>query len=326
MAAYTRITYNERCRIRQMLKDGLSQNKIARRLGRGKSTISTEIRRKGMTVNSYHPSHAQQNANFKRGLIRKNRKIKGELEELIQLLMLERRWSPEQISESLKLRYPSILSLHVSTEAIYKYVYRSPNRDIFCQALRRKRKSRKSRKTGEIRRGGIRNKVSIRERDPEAETRLVPGHWEADLIVGLNGRSAIGTLVERTTRFVILVGLENKTSDCVVNGFLSALENHSDWFKKSLAYDQGTEMAQHERFTQESGIPVYFADPGSPWQRPSNENTNGLLREFFPKKTDLSLVTDEELRCVEKLMNTRPRKVLEYLTPQQRLAEFEAHQ
>lgn len=321
---YCRLTYNERCRIRQLLKEGRSQQHIADYLRRSKSTISTEMRRKGMTRETYHPSHAQQDANFKRGLIHRNRKIKGPLEASIQVLMLEKHWSPEQISHGLKRRYPSMTELHISSEAIYKYVYRSPNREIFSKALRRKRKYRRRRSSVGIRRGGIRNRVSIRERDPAVETRKEPGHWEGDLIIGKDGKSAIGTAVERTSRTVRLVRVSAKTSETVVDAFLASFESLPRWLKKSFTYDQGSEMAQHERFTSQSGMQVYFANPGSPWQRGSNENTNGLLREFFPKGTDLNLVSDSELKRVEALLNTRPRKVLGYQTPDERLAELEA--
>ncbi len=326
MAEYTRLTYNERCRIRQYLKEGLSQGKIARRLRRSKSTISTEIRRKNMSMKTYHPVHAQSDANFKRRLIQHNRKIKGPLEASIQVLMLEQHWSPEQISYALKRRYPSMTELHVSPEAIYKYIYRSPNREIFTQALRRKRKYRRRRRSGGIRRGGIRNRVSIKERDPAVETREEPGHWEGDLIIGKGGQSAIGTAVERTSRFVRLAQVSTKKSETVVDAFLARFRDLPRWIKKSFTYDQGTEMAEHERFASESGMQVYFANPGSPWQRGSNENTNGLLREFFPKGTDLSLVPDSELRRVEALLNARPRKVLGYATPQEEMAALETRQ
>ncbi len=323
MATYTRITYNERCRIRQMLQDGCSLGEVARRLRRSKSTISTEVRRKGMTPGTYHPSHAQQDANFRRKLIRRRHRIQGPLEASIQYLMLERRWSPEQISNYLKIHYPSQPELYISPEAIYQYIYRSPHRDKYSKALRSKRRSRRLRKPAGIRRGGIRNRVSIHSRSAEVEVREVPGHWEGDLVIGKGHRSAIGTLVERTTRYVIIVPLQAKDSRSVVDAFLSELEGLPTALKKSLTYDQGSEMAQHEYFTQQSGMSVYFADPGSPWQRGSNENTNGLIRDFYPKGTDFNLVTREELKHVQELLNTRPRKVLEFDTPMKCLSAME---
>jgi IS30 family transposase len=322
MAAYTRITYNERQRIRQMLQEGLSVSEIAQQLRRSKSTISTEIRRKNMNIETYAPSQAQADANWKRKLIRRRKKIVGALESAIQLLMLEKRWSPEQISNVLKKKYPQQTDLHVSPEAIYQHVYRSSNRAVYCAALRSKRKKRRSHKSGGIKRGGIRNRVSIHSRPTEVESREVPGHWEGDLIVGKGHKSAIGTLVERTTRYTIIVPLKAKDSESVVNAFLSEMNKLPSYLKKSLTYDQGSEMAQHERFTLCSGIPVYFADPGSPWQRGSNENTNGLVRESFPKGTDFREIADSELKHVEELLNTRPRKVLDYVSPKQSMANL----
>jgi len=232
------------------------------------------------------------------------------------------RWSPEQISKYLKINYKTLPELHISPEAIYQYVYRSPHRDKYSQRLRSKRRSRRLRKPGGVKRGGIRNRVSIRARSSEIEARQTPGHWEGDLLMEKEQKSAIGTLVERTTRFVIIVPIPSKDSTSVVNAFLAALEGFPPSLKKSLTYDQGTEMAQHERFTQLSGMQVYFADPGCPWQRGSNENTNGLIREFFPKGTDLNQVSKDELKQAQELLNTRPRKVLGFSTPKKCLFDF----
>lgn len=313
--AYSRITFNERKRIKQLLNDGLSINKIAATLKRSKSSISTEVRRKCMTAKSYNPIQAQADAKFKRSTVPQKRKIKGPLESTVQLLLLERHWSPEQISNYLKINYPSQLDLHVSTEAIYKYVYSSPNRAIYTQSLRRRRKRRRKRKEGGIKRGGIKNRVSIRERDPSIENREIAGHWEGDLVVGKGNKSAIGTAVERKTRLVKLVKLSGKDSKTVVDGFMNKLSDLPNHLKLSFTYDQGTEMSQHERFTHETGIQVYFADPGSPWQRGTNENMNGLVREFFPKGTDFNLVQESELMRVEALLNKRPKKILGYDLP-----------
>jgi len=167
MASYIRLTYNERHRIRQMLKEQWSIGEIARTLRRSKSTISTEIRRKGMTAKGYNPITAQQDVKFKRKLVKKKRKIQGALESILQCLMLEKHWSPEQISNYLRIHYPSQTELHVSHEAIYKHVYNSPHREIYSRALRSKRKRRRQRKPGGVQRGGIRNRVSIHKRDPE---------------------------------------------------------------------------------------------------------------------------------------------------------------
>lgn len=322
MANYSRITYHERCRIRQMLQDKKSISEIARVLRRSKSTISTEVRRKGMTKETYYQIHAQQDANFRRRIVHKKRKIQGPLEANIQMLLLERHWSPEQISMYLKTHYPTDTELHVSPEAIYQYVYRSNYHKIFTRALRSKRKRRCSRIPGKIQRGGIRNKVGIRLRDPEAESREIPGHWEGDLIIGKGHDSAIGTLVERSSRYVRIVHLEAKDSISVIQAFEREFQDIPATLKLSLTYDQGVEMSQHQQFTLNTGLPVFFADAGAPWQRGSNENMNGLIREFFPKGTDFKQVSKEELKHVEELLNSRPRKVLNYTTPSQRFRGF----
>lgn len=316
MAAYTRLTYNERLRIGQLAQENHSVGEIARRLRRSKSTISTELRRVDLTGESYLPAQAQADADLRRRQVGKKRKIVGALEAAIQLLMLEQHWSPEQISGFLKQNFPTVPDVQVSHEAIYQYVYRSPHYATLCAALRTKRRRRRSRKSGKIKRGGIRNRVSIHSRPKEADSRTVVGHWEGDLVIGKGGKSAIATLSERLTRYVRILPLEGKDSTSVVDAFVAAMDALPAHMKKSLTYDQGTEMAQHERFTEESGVPLFFADAGCPWQRGSNENINGLIREFLPKGTDFTNITHQELKRIEKLLNTRPRKVLGYVTPQ----------
>lgn len=320
MAKYTRISFHERCRIRQMLEEKKSISEIARILRRSKSTISTEIRRKGMTKESYYQIQAQQDANFRRKLVHKKLKIHGALEASIQLLLLEHRWSPEQISRYLKIYYSDQPQLHVSSESIYQYVYKSPHYKIYTQVLRSKHKKRRSKPRTP--RGGIQNRVSIRLRNPEVLSRQTPGHWEGDLIIGKGHRSAIGTLVERSTRYVRIVHLPLKDSKTVIQAFEAEFQNIPENLKLSLTYDQGSEMSQHLQFTASSGIPVFFADPGSPWQRGSNENMNGLIREFFPKGTDFKLVSREALKRVEHLLNSRPRKILNFSTPNEKFNTF----
>lgn len=186
----------------------------------------------------------------------------------------------------------------------------------YIKALRRKRKKRYPRKGSKTQRGPVSNPISIHERPLEVDFRDIPGHWEGDSIVGKDHQSAIGTLVERTFRYTIIVEYgSDKSAENVARAFAEAYKSIPKLFKKSLTFDRGAEMAKHELFTQLTGIPVYFADPGSPGQRGTNENTNGLIRQFFPKKTDFSKVSNEELKQVENLLNARPRKTLGFKTP-----------
>lgn len=321
MAKYTRIAYHERLRIRQLLNKNYSYGKIAETLRRSKSSIYEEINRKGMTAKTYNPIHAQTDKKFQDRLKGRKKKIYGALEQMIHLSMLEYHWSPEQISNYLKLRYPELDNLHISTEAIYQYVYSNPIRIPLTSALRSKRKKRGTKKHKGFQRGGIKNHVSIHKRDKSALDRSEAGHWESDLIIGKNHKGAIGTIVDRATRYTILVQLENKMTHHVVDRFSTALNQLPSFLRKSLTHDHGSELTHHEVLSMKSGISVYFADPGCPWQRPTNENTNGLIREFFPKGSDLTSVTLEELKKVQSLLNNRPRMCIGFRTPQELLEE-----
>ena len=321
MAKYARLSYHERVRIRHLLKEGYSIGRIAKDLSRSKSTIHYEIHRKGMTVATYYPIHGQADKKFRDRLRGRKKKIFGPLEHLIQLSMLEKHWSPEQISNRLKICYPEFDFLHISHEGIYQYVYSSPDRKYFTTALRTKRKKRGRKKRKGFQRGGIKNHVSIHKRSKAALDRSEVGHWESDLIIGGHQKGAIGTIVDRATRYTILVPLESKHTRHVVERFNSALNTVPSHLKKSITHDHGTEMTHHEKLALMSGITVYFADPGCPWQRPTNENTNGLIREFFPKGSDLRTVTPADLEKVQVLLNNRPRKCLGFKTPQEALEE-----
>lgn len=321
MAKYTRISYHERVRIRHLLKEGYSIGRIAQVLSRSKSTIHYEIHRKGMTAKTYYYAHGQTDKRFRDRLRGRKKKIFGALEQIIQLLMLDYHWSPEQISNYLKRRYPELENLHVSYEGIYQYVYNCSERNLLTSALRTKRKKRGTKKYKGFQRGGIKNHVSIHKRSQAALDRSEVGHWESDLIIGGHQKGSIGTIVDRAARYTILVPLESKHTRHVVQRFSEALNAIPSHLKKSITHDHGSEMTHHERLTLMSGISVYFADPGCPWQRPTNENTNGLIREFFPKGSDLSLVTSAELEKVQDLLNNRPRKCLGFKTPREVLEE-----
>jgi IS30 family transposase len=235
---------------------------------------------------------------------------------------LQLNWSPQQIAGWLKIEYPNDENNHVSHETIYCSLFvqaRGVLKKELQQYLRSQRAIRRS-KHASLKRDGlgqITNAVSIRERPASVEDRAVPGHWEGDLIAGSNN-SYIATLVERHTRYVMLAKIKNKDTESVVSALIKQSKKLPDELYKSLTWDRGKELADHERFTLETDINVYFCDPRSPWQRGSNENTNGLLRQYFPKGTDLSVHSQTKLNAVARQLNERPRKTLEFETPAQR--------
>jgi IS30 family transposase len=233
-------------------------------------------------------------------------------------------WSPEQIAHHLKKTYPDI-TMQVSHETIYTYLYTLPRGELrkkLISYLRQGARGRQNRKRDSDRRGTIPNIVSIHERPKEVASRTVPGHWESDLIIGKNHQSAIGTLVERTTRTTILVPLKAKDALSVRKAFAHTVKRLPQEVFKSITHDRGTEMHQHELFTKDTQVQIYFADPQSPWQRGTNENTNGLIRQFFPKGTDFSTISTGELKYVQRLLNQRPRKTLNWETPEESFAKL----
>jgi transposase, IS30 family len=239
--------------------------------------------------------------------------------------MLERRFSPQQISARLRLDYPDDEEMRIAAETIYQSLYvqsRGRLRKDLARYLRSGRSKRKPRR-GPTGQGHIRDMVSISERPAEVEDRAVPGHWEGDLIVGKQGRSFIGTLVERQTRFVLLTELgDDSSTETVTQRIAEQIVRLPEQLRLSLTWDQGTEMADHIRFKVATGVQVYFCDPHSPWQRGSNENTNGLLRQYFPKGTDLAAHHQHELDRVAAQLNQRPRQTLGWHTPAEKMAEL----
>jgi IS30 family transposase len=236
--------------------------------------------------------------------------------------------SPEQIAGRLQRAYPDDMSKQLSTETIYAGLYVLPRgalRSELLAALRQARKARRPRARGTDRRGQIPNMTSIVERPAEVATRTVPGHWEGDLIKGARNGSAVGTLVERTTRLVILARMEGTDATSAREGFTKKLRHVPALLRKTLTYDRGKEMAEHERLAQRLAIHIFFADPYSPWQRGTNENTNGLLRQYLPKGTDLSGYTQRELNAIAHRLNTRPRKCLNFATPLEVYAQLRHH-
>lgn len=227
-------------------------------------------------------------------------------------------WSPEQVAHELKGLYPENKHMQISHESIYTYIYVLPRGELrkeLIACLRQRRKARGKTKNIYQKSEKITNMLSIDERPKEVEDRIVPGHWEGDLIIGKNQKTALGTLVERTARFTMLVPLKARDSWEVYKSFARIVKKIPQELARSLIYDRGTEMRQHKLFTRDTNVKVYFAHPYSPWERGTNENTNGLIRQFFPKKTDFSKATLKEIKKAQDLLNGRPRKVLGWRKP-----------
>jgi IS30 family transposase len=302
-------------------------NKIANKLGRDPSAITREVRKQVKKKNwCYSALLGQKLAETNCSKRGRKRKI-DENEKLRNYIYrkLKEQWSPEEIANRLKKEYGQDKTMRVSHETIYQHLYCLPKGELrkeLMAGLRLQRKRRLSRAAIHARRPGIQDIISISERPKEAEGRIVPGHWEGDLIIGKNNLSAIGTLVERTTRLTLLVPLKKKDALSVRIEFAKAFKKIPKKFTKSLTYDRGTEMAQHKLFTENTGIKVFFADPYSPWQRGTNENTNGLIRQYFPKGTDFRKVSIAELKEAERRLNSRPRKTLDFYTPSEKFYQL----
>jgi IS30 family transposase len=302
-----------------------SLSSIARRLERAPSTVSREVSANGGR-DGYSAWHAHQRA---REAARRPKPCKLRAGRLLDEVTkrLEQLWSPDEIARRLPLDFPDDPEMRVSHETIYQSLFvqgRGELRRELARCLRSGRASRKKRGTTSNR-GRIPGMVNISERPAEVEDRAVPGHWEGDLILGAGNRSAVGTLVERTTRLVLLLHLGNDRSAVAVEAAMRrAIAGLPAELRRSITWDQGVEMSTHASFTIATGIPIYFCDPHSPWQRGSNENTNGLLRQYLPKGTDLSKHTEAELIEIQRSLNSRPRKTLGYMTPSEAYAQIVA--
>jgi len=322
MTKYTRLTLEEREKIHALVNQGKKDQEIATSLGRSKSTVLRELKR-APSRHEYSPSKAHTHAGGQAPLRGRKKLLEINPEtwfEAIKLLVGD--LSPEQISKTFKAEQAHNPLRQISHETIYKYIYALPRgelRTIFTDRLRSKRRLRKDRSNVHARRGQIPDAVPISERPAEVNDRAVPGHWEGDLIIGKNHKSALGTLVERTTRFLILVPIKGKDAKSVRESFSEVFNELEPDLRLSMTYDRGLEMAEHKTLTEETGVKVYFCDPHSPWQRGTNENTNGLIRQYFPKKTDFTKVPLDRIKWVQERLNTRPRKVLNFSTP---LKEF----
>ncbi|HUR22783.1 MAG TPA: IS30 family transposase [Acidimicrobiales bacterium] len=321
-----RLSLDDRVEIRLGLERAESYALIGQRLGRHRSTVCREVAANGGR-DDYRPMDAHRTAAERARRPKPTRlSVRPALCDRV-VADLERLWSPEQIARRLRAEFSHDPEMWVSHETIYKSIYvqgRGELRRELAACLRTGRAKRRPQGRLE-KRGRIPNMVMISERPAEAKDRAVPGHWEGDLIIGKDGKSAIGTLVERTTRFVILLHLAgDRSAEAVRAAIATAIATMPATLQRSLTWDQGIEMAQHVRLTIEAGIDVYFCDPHSPWQRGSNENTNGLLRQYFPKGTDLSVHSPEVLQAAADSLNGRPRQTLGWMTPSEKLAELVA--
>ena len=306
---------------------GLGVRAIARRLGRSPSTISREIARGCLNRRPrgrYRASLAQARAEArarrpKPAKLVLHRRLREWVADKLERLQ----WSPEQIARRLRTEFPDDESMRISPEAIYQSLYvqgRGALRRELAVCLRTGRALRKPRRRTDGRRERIKDKLMISERPAEAEDRAVPGHWEGDLVIGRNGKTAVGTLVERSTRFVLLLHLaDGFTAEAVRDAITGKITTLPAALRRSLTWDQGLEMRRHAEITIAADLPVYFCDPHSPWQRGSNENTNGLLRQYLPKGTDLSVHTVADLDAIADKLNGRPRKTLGFRTPAEEL-------
>lgn len=319
-----RLSLSEREDIAAGIAAGLSVRAIAGSLGRAPSTVSRELGRNGGRQ-GYRASQAEKAA-WERAARPKPCKLA--LNPVLREHVangLRQRWSPEQITGWLKLEFPHDPELRVSHETIYLSLFVQSKGLLRRELSKELRTGRGVRRAGRISvrgqgRGQIVDALHISERPGEAEDRAVPGHWEGDMVSGA-ANSHIATLVERSSRFVMLIKLENKTTDCVIAALTAKVQELPEQLRRSLTWDRGMEMAKHKHFTVDTGVQVYFCDPKSPWQRGTNENTNGLVRQYLPHGTNLRAYTQEQLDEIAASLNSRPRKTLGFMTPSTKLSE-----
>lgn len=309
----------ERVVIASMKLQGASVRAMGRVLGRAASTVSRELRRNACADAGYISDRAQAFHAARRAHARPPRKldVRGSNWSII-LTMLDWKWSPQQIAGMLERVFPDEPERHVSHETIYTAIYAQPRGELRRQliaCLRRGRSTRLPRSRGTDRRGQIPAMVSIHVRPPEVNDRVMPGHWEGDFIKGAGNKSSVGVLVERASRLVLLARMEDATAASALAGFSAKLNSIAAPLRRTLTYDQGKELACHQELTAQTGVKVYFCDPHSPWQRGTCENTNGLLRQYLPKGTDLSIYTQDELDVIADSLNNRPRATLGWRTP-----------
>jgi len=320
MRKYKRLSSDEREEISRMLAQNCSLNDIAKSLSRYASTISREVKLGSCNKYTYRAGKAQRRACRNSSKRRADKRILNDHLKLKRYIYkkLRKKWSPEQIAKELSVDYPEDMTMRIAPETIYAHLYILPRGELkkellSCLRQNRKRRHKQSRSAQNERK--LEDMLSIEERPKEVEDRIIPGHWESDLVIGKNNRSAIGTIVERTTRTTILVPLKNKSADVVAKAFAKEILKLPKQMRLTMTHDQGREMAKHKLLTEMTGVKIFFAHPRSPWERGTNENTNGLIRQFFPKGTDFNKIDRRDIKKVQDLLNGRPRAALNFQKP-----------
>ena len=320
-----RLSFAERERISRGIAAGESDSEIARALGRHRATVGREIRAACGQRRWYRALAAERKARA-RSRRPKQTKLSRSRRLLVEVEAgLERCWSPEQISARLRLEYPDDREMRISHETIYQSLFvqsRGELRRQLSANLRTGRSRRRQRGRADDR-GRIPDMVPISQRPPEVQDRAVPGHWEGDLLVGASNHSFVATLVERQTRYLLLARLgSDRSTEHVIDALQTRIADLPTHLLRSLTWDQGKELSAHRRFSQDTGIEIFFCDPHSPWQRGSNENTNGLLRQYLPKGSDLAAHSQDQLDAIAAELNRRPRKTLAWMTPAEKMTEL----
>ena len=321
-----RLTLNERIVIETLLKENKSKSYIAKQLNRNRSTITREVNNWVInTTDKYSASIADFYA--KDDYLNKRNKDKIDTYKNLKHFVyrgLLSGFSPEQIAGRIKLLYPNDTIMSISYEAIYQHIYKHRQSYLgkkLIKLLPYHHHKRRANRKFNIKRTRIKEQVNISQRPIHVDLRLEVGHWEGDLMIGVGQKSAIGTIVERKTRFTFIVKIENRKSATVTQQFAKIMNTMPKFIRKTMTYDNGMEMANHQWLTQNTGMDIYFANPYSSWERGTNENTNGLIRRFFPKGTDFNKISIEQLKQAETALNNRPRKVLGYKTPNEMIKQ-----
>ena len=318
----TRLTLKERVQIETLLNEKKSKAYIAKKLNRARSTVTREINKFGYSDRIKYVAelahwHAKDDYLNKRNTDKIS--IYKKLRTFVYRGLLSE-WTPEQIAGKLKLDFPNDPIMSISHESIYRYIYTKPQASLNKKLIKllvrkktRRRPAKKRRGTG----SKITNQVSIDNRPKHIDLREEVGHWEGDLMIGKNQKSAIGTIVERKSRYTLIVKLKARNSKEVAKMFSKILNKLNPILKKSMTYDNGVEMARHKEITNKTGMKIYFAHPYSSWERGTNENTNGLIRRYLPKGTDFNLINKKQLLIIQEKLNNRPRKIIGYKTPKE---------